>query len=152
MKDKIFVYGSLKEHFHNNNILCDSKLIGKYKTKNKYAMFSEVNRRFPYVIKEIEHSNINGEVYEISSNNILKRMDNLNKVPKDYKREKIIVFNDNSKDKKEEEVWIYFSSKNINEMLKKPLEEWKIEYVNSANGYTEIQLSKFPWIKNEIIY
>jgi gamma-glutamylcyclotransferase (GGCT)/AIG2-like uncharacterized protein YtfP len=58
----VFVYGSLKKNFHNNDLLSNAEFIGNGVTDSKYFMINLGN--FPGVISGF--SKISGEVYKIN--------------------------------------------------------------------------------------
>ncbi len=84
----LFVYGSLRQGFHNNKLLKNSKFIGNAETVDRYYMVGRLNFEldpfeegripypprkllFPYVFcenlrEDIIANTIKGEVYEVS--------------------------------------------------------------------------------------
>ncbi len=87
----IFVYGTLKQGFHNHYLLEDAEFICEATTKEKYPMVN-TEEYFPYLLnkKGIGH-NIQGEVYRIDDA-ILAVLDVLEGYPEHYIREHIKVF------------------------------------------------------------
>lgn len=86
----IFVYGTLKEGFHNHYLLEDAEFICEATTKEKYPMVN-TEEYFPYLLnKKGEGHNIQGEVYRINKA-ILAMLDVLEGYPEHYTRETIEV-------------------------------------------------------------
>ena len=86
----IFVYGTLKQGFHNHYLLEDTKFICEAATKDKYPMVN-TEEYFPYLFnqKGMGH-NIRGEVYRIDDVT-LAMLDVLEGYPDHYTRETIKV-------------------------------------------------------------
>lgn len=98
---KVFVYGSLKKGFWNNVVLGNSNLLGEAFTTEDFFMTSV---GFPYIIPKnlVTKSDVNllpikGEVYEIDTDETLRRLDNLEGISYGhYKRTPItVIINDN---------------------------------------------------------
>lgn len=88
----LFVYGSLKKGFENHTILSDANYISKAKTSSKFAMYKEDNQNYPYIIKDNSiGQNIDGELYEITRKDLLKKVDEFEGAPEYFKRADIIV-------------------------------------------------------------
>jgi gamma-glutamylaminecyclotransferase len=121
MNTFLFVYGSLKEGFHNHYKLVNYQKIGKAITSEKYCMYAESNNRFPYVIKEISKFNIKGELYKIDET-LLKNIDIFEGTPIHYIREEITVLIK----EKEYKAFIYFKNQNNEKLIMdtKELDEW----------------------------
>lgn len=103
MKEKVFVYGTLRKGLSWNHLLSTSKFLGEAKTKNKYALYAET---IPYVIEDKEVSQIAGEVYEVD-NETLQKLDQLEGHPNWYRRKEIEIMLNNSLIL----AWIYFYPK-----------------------------------------
>ena len=86
MKNKVFVYGTLKRGFGNNGFLINQKFIGVGCTRNKFALYKD---SLPYLVDKPE-TPIGGEVYEVD-NETLERLDSLEGHPNWYRRKKILV-------------------------------------------------------------
>jgi gamma-glutamylcyclotransferase (GGCT)/AIG2-like uncharacterized protein YtfP len=108
----LFVYGSLRNGFHNNNLLKDSKCISKAETVEKYYMVGRLNHeldpfedgRFPYpprkflypyafcdkLRQDLKANNIQGELYEVSETR-LEELDKHEGHPTVYKRISVLV-------------------------------------------------------------
>lgn len=100
MKEKVFVYGTLRKGLAWSHLLYTSRFLGEAKTKNKYALYSD---RIPYVIEYKEVSQIVGEVYEVD-NETLQKLDQLEGHPNWYRRKEIEIILNNSLIL----AWIYF--------------------------------------------
>ena len=101
----IFVYGTLRSGFHNHSLLYNSKLIGKGKTKDKYALYSF---GVPFLVNE-PVTQVIGEVYSVSDKT-LKHIDSLEMHPNWYKRKLISIMVNNQ----EYIAWAYFNVKQGN--------------------------------------
>lgn len=88
----LFVYGSLKQGFCNHNVLDKRfcKKIGDAKTVKKFGMFIDDFGNYPYLIDE-PFSNIDGELYEIYTQELLDKLDEFEGTPDYYTRELIEV-------------------------------------------------------------
>lgn len=82
----VFVYGSLKKNFHNNDLLSNAEFIGNGVTDSKYFMINLGN--FPGVISGF--SKISGEVYKINFE-ILQDLDILEGNGEFYQRHEIPI-------------------------------------------------------------
>ncbi len=99
----IFVYGTLKQGFHNHYLLEQSKYVGTGWTSEKYAMYQD---GIPYVVKDESVSRIQGEVYSIDDET-LESLDRLERHPEWYNREQVEVAMDLA-----DEIllaWLYFN-------------------------------------------
>jgi len=86
----LFVYGTLKNGFHNHQLLEDAEFICSATTKQKYPMVN-IEEYFPYLIdEEGEGCHVEGEVYKIDEK-ILAILDILEGYPDLYNRHKITV-------------------------------------------------------------
>ena len=119
----IFVYGSLKRGFDNNDILKDAQYLCKAETVRSFAMFEETSGNYPYLLKNENkgYSKIKGELYKICRKDILKKIDSFEGTPDYYKREKIKV---KIKKKKIKLAETYFFTNNIIPKDQEPIEEW----------------------------
>ena len=72
----VFVYGTLKTGYGNWNRLLNnrSEFISNAKSKDKMYMVD--NGAFPYVSDELEHTEIQGEVFKVSPE-VLQDLDHL---------------------------------------------------------------------------
>ena len=108
----LFVYGSLRKGFHNNNLLKDSKFISKGETFEKYYMVGRLNHEldpfedgrfpypprkflFPYVFcdrlrQDFKANKIQGELYEVSES-LLEELDKHEGHPTIYKRTSVFA-------------------------------------------------------------
>src|SRR5581483_829958 len=60
----LFVYGTLKEGYHNNHYLEDQTLIGEVETKPYYRLFC--NDTFPMMIRDRRNGySVRGEIWEV---------------------------------------------------------------------------------------
>ena len=91
----IFVYGTLKQGFHNHSLLEDAEFICEATTKEKYPMVN-IEEYFPYLLnkKGVGHY-IKGEVYRMDDA-ILLLLDILEGYPEHYTRETIEVLSKGS--------------------------------------------------------
>ncbi len=91
---RVFVYGTLKRGFDNHGILVKSKFISTAKTLHSYPLICKYPS-FPYLIDgEGEGFCVHGEVYDVSSQTML-RLDELEGYPEHYtKREIEVVLED----------------------------------------------------------
>jgi gamma-glutamylaminecyclotransferase len=86
----LFVYGTLKQGFHNHYLLEDAEFVCKAVTKERYPMVN-TEEYFPYLIDEKGNGyNIEGEVYRIDEQ-ILAMLDILEGYPEHYNRKEIKV-------------------------------------------------------------
>jgi gamma-glutamylcyclotransferase (GGCT)/AIG2-like uncharacterized protein YtfP len=94
----LFVYGSLKKGFPNNDILSQAKYISKAKTISKFAMYKEINENYPYIIRDSYcGQNIEGEVYQITRKDLLEKIDAFEGAPDYFKRIDIMIKTRNKK-------------------------------------------------------
>jgi gamma-glutamylcyclotransferase (GGCT)/AIG2-like uncharacterized protein YtfP len=99
---KVFVYGTLKENYHNYKyFLSHTTKVGEAITNNPdYNLYC--NGAFPYVVKG-GNSRINGEVYEVDDKTF-EALDALEGYPHHYNRELIPVL---MEDGDYEAAWMY---------------------------------------------
>ncbi len=120
MKTFIFVYGTLRQNYHNHAYLNTANFLGEAKTQDKFVM--HVNGRIPFVSGSQSISHILGEVYEVDDLT-LARLDELegcypisnNPIRFDskswYTRKQVAIqFSDWDK---VISVWMYFNEKEI---------------------------------------
>lgn len=118
----VFVYGSLRNGFHNHVYLKDAEFIGNFQTLEKFYMYSYRSYSYPYIIREkLENSifdpvQIKGEVYKIDET-ILKRLDILEGNPDFYKRQSIYVESlSDSKNRPNVEIYVIENKEIIEEV------------------------------------
>jgi len=104
--EKVFVYGTLKKGFWNNDLMEGSLFMGEFITKQKFVM---IHTGFPIVSTPIgEYKKfagyISGELYAVSKG-ILLRLDELEGHPNWYVRIKTPLVN---RDGLVEIAWIYW--------------------------------------------
>lgn len=120
---KLFVYGSLKSGFSNNDIIRKlGRKIGDVETVEKYPMFSNKSSfiEYPYLINEPGNGRIiKGELWELHHTK-LKYLDEFES--KLYKKIKIIV---SDKDNKKINCLVYVKVKPVDYSSNKLLNEWK---------------------------
>jgi len=88
----LFVYGSLKKGFQNNDILAEANYISKAKTISKFAMYKEDNKNYPYIIKDsLVGQKIDGELYEITRKDLLEKIDNFEGAPNYFKQTNVFI-------------------------------------------------------------
>jgi gamma-glutamylcyclotransferase (GGCT)/AIG2-like uncharacterized protein YtfP len=85
MKHIIFVYGTLRQGFHNHRLLAGSKFLGE---GSAYGVKLYDAGPFPAVLKE-HKSAVLGELYEVDDTT-LARLDRLESVPHLYRRETVL--------------------------------------------------------------
>lgn len=86
----VFVYGSLKQGFHNHNLLKYETYLGKAKTFNKYPLIEETET-FPALLERSGWGfQIYGELYEVASIT-LEKLDKLESHPEYFKRKEIAI-------------------------------------------------------------
>ena len=126
--DLVFVYGTLKNGYHNNPILGNSEYIGEYKTDKKFDLVNcSPKGGFPFLIAG-NHSVI-GEVYKVDNFYTLAYLDCLESHPYGYNRRLMDI---EGLDKK---VWYYFyphdternkvTIENVNGSLKWSYGKWR---------------------------
>jgi len=96
VSQKVFVYGTLKKGYPNSYLLENSKLLGSFKTKPVFTMYSL--GAFP-AISLVGETSISGEVYSVDEDTF-SRLDRLEGYPSFYNRAKI--------DTEFGEAWVYF--------------------------------------------
>lgn len=120
----IFTYGTLKRGFTNNFILDGTTFISTGITEKKYQIYPCTNFAFPFLIKSEQKQCIKGEVFEVTSNEILKKLDILEGYPDLYLKEFIQVkLNDNQTVR----ALTYFKNEDTNtDIIEKtfPISEW----------------------------
>ena len=95
---KVFVYGSLKQGFHNHSILQGSTLLGTHNTDKEFKMLDLGS--YPAVVDSPECGfSIYGEVYEVDDDT-LRSLDFLEGCPSFYNRKTLTT--------PYGEAWIYF--------------------------------------------
>lgn len=117
----LFVYGSLKKGFQNNDILSQANYISKAKTSSKFAMYKEVDKDYPYIIKDnISGQSIDGELYEILRKDLLEKIDKFEGAPDYFKRTDLEVTTRSKKVKAK----TYILSRSRVPLNAKPLKSW----------------------------
>jgi gamma-glutamylaminecyclotransferase len=77
---KVFVYGTLKRGYGNNRLLTDSKFVGEGQTVARCRLFDS---GFPVLRPRLKkrdgawNAPVRGEVYEVSSAEVMQRLDQL---------------------------------------------------------------------------
>ena len=74
MKTLLFVYGTLRQNYHNHTYLNTANFLGEAKTQDKFVM--HFNGSIPFVSESQSISQIMGEVYEVDEST-LARVDQL---------------------------------------------------------------------------
>ena len=118
----LFVYGTLKKGFQNNDMLSQANYISKAKTVNKFAMYKEIDKEYPYIIKDASlGKNIDGELYEITRKDLLEKIDTFEGAPDYFKQTSIMITTRRQKFKAKTYV---LSSPRV-PINTKPLKTWK---------------------------
>ena len=126
MKELLFVYGSMKRSFINHSRLEKEKFIGEAITKDKYNMYPSFTYRFPYAIEDEKKWQLKGELYKITTNDMINIIDVFEGVPVHYYRKVINVFCN----EKEYKCYIYFRSEEnpYSFDFDLPMSEWIEEF------------------------
>jgi len=88
---KIFIYGTLKRGCINHNIISNKKdvaYLGVYSTINCTLYLGT----YPYLVKQ-GNENVIGELYNITNNKLISKLDIFEGSPDYYKREIISIYN-----------------------------------------------------------
>ena len=135
MKTYLFAYGSMKKEFQNHYRLIDEKLIGKAITKQKYNMYPAPSYNYPYGVENEPNHQLKGELYELTTPDIIKVIDDFEGAPYYYYRKLIEVIQNNQT----YEVFIYFKSdtnpNNMEDDL--PINEWTKEFEKAGKKLSE---------------
>ena len=102
----VFVYGTLKEGFHNNRLLTDAEKVDEGHTVQKYDM--HFSGGLPYVLESGDTSKIHGEVYLVN-NDTFARLDQLEGHPDFYERRITWIQPKLGAPRK---AWVYFYNEN----------------------------------------
>ena len=87
----VFVYGTLKKGLHNHRFLDGQRFVGEAITIDRYPLIGETFS-FPYLLDlEGKGEMVNGELYEVSYENLTERLDMLEGYPTHYDRKVIPV-------------------------------------------------------------
>ncbi len=95
MENFVFVYGTLKQVFHNHHYLQQSTFIRSGKTTEKYALY--INGGLPFVVKDQPVSFIHGEIYSVDDE-VLVVLDRLEQHPEWYTKEQVSFRQNNKHD------------------------------------------------------
>lgn len=98
MKQLVFVYGTLKSGYGNNRLLETSKLIAEGATQEEYLL---TDTGFPYLIPQkaltaterYPTAPVRGEVWEVTSQEVMDSLDALEGVAYDHYRHLEVVVN-----------------------------------------------------------
>lgn len=104
----LFVYGTLKQGYHNNHRLMDSKMVGAALTLAKFCLYDLGH--YPGMVESEQEYQVDGEVYSIDDG-VLASCDRLEGHPKFYERKQISV----TCQGKDTLVWAYFIQPNYYE-------------------------------------
>ena len=91
MATYLFVYGSMKKNFRNNNRLKNERFIGQAVTRLKYIMFPAPSYNYPYAIENEQKYQLKGELYELTTPNIINIIDDFEGAPHYYYRKQTEV-------------------------------------------------------------
>ena len=106
----VFVYGTLRQGYHNHRLIIDCKIIDVGRTVNQYAMYAN---GIPYVSDNEQVSQIYGELYLVSPS-ILFNLDMLEGHPSWYKRKKVPI---ETMSGKIYNAWLYFNNTKTNNLI-----------------------------------
>ncbi len=99
----VFVYGTLRQGFHNHQCLRGAVCLGPAATREPYAMY--VAAGIPYLVKAEPRCVISGELYRVDGP-ILAGLDRLEEHPLVYCREEADII---LADGRATRAWIYFA-------------------------------------------
>jgi gamma-glutamylaminecyclotransferase len=117
----LFVYGSLKKGFDNHKLLTKhTKRIGKAKTISKFGMYEDSFGNYPYLMQTAINK-IEGELYQIQREELLKRIDEFEGAPDYYYRKKIKV----QTHRGIKSAFVYISTNTVIPKEQKPLKVWE---------------------------
>lgn len=97
----VFVYGTLKEGHGNNYLLSSSEFKGEATIRGHTLVLMQ---SFPYMIESDENKVVRGEVYEVKSPEIERRLDALEGYPSHYQKKTV-------KTMEGDEVQVYYIDK-----------------------------------------
>ena len=130
----LFVYGSLKKGFDNHELLNKyAKRLGKAHTVKKFAMFEDSFGNYPYLINT-PYSKIQGELYQITREELMQRIDEFEGAPEYYQRKKIEVKSHHGINR----AYVYIQTDATAPNDQEPLKEWsnRSDYkVQKLNNY-----------------
>jgi len=123
----LFSYGSLKTGFQNNYRLKKEKSLGLAKTKEKYNMFPAPSYNYPYLIENDKNFQINGELFEIITPNLISIIDEFEGAPYYYYRKEITVINSENE---EINAYVYFKSNTNYDKMETdlPIDTWTKDF------------------------
>ncbi len=134
MKRYLFIYGSLKKGFSNENLLENTRFITNAVTKDRFLMYPNFDYTYPYLFEDKnkinESKRVKGELYLVSESYIKNSLDVFERVDAElYKRETRVLL----KEDIEIEADIYITNNAILEsgevdILPSSLSEWTLEY------------------------
>ena len=112
MGNKVAVYGTLKEGFHNNYLLDGMKFLGKFRSVEPATMYSRGG--FPILSLKGDAPKVptHVEIYEVTDECLMHRLDRLEGYPEWYNRSKVLFTNDTMMTPIE--AWIYHQDGNHN--------------------------------------
>ena len=125
------MYGTLKKGFVNHSYLKDEKFISNASTLEKYQMYPSLNFAFPFLIKNEKFDFIKGEVFEVTSKEVLILLDNLEGYPDLYTKDFIDI---KLESKDIIKALTYFKNEETNKdvlELSFPINEWTKELSSS---------------------
>ncbi|MBN2896785.1 MAG: gamma-glutamylcyclotransferase [Campylobacterales bacterium] len=134
LNELIFIYGSLKKGFDNHHLLERyAKRLGKAKTVGKFAMFEDSFGNYPYIVpKKVHH--IEGELYQITRQELLHQLDEFEGAPEFYQRKKILVKSHHGTQK----AYVYIRTDAKIPQDQQPLKSWQ-----NNTDYKVQQLQEF---------
>ena len=106
----VFVYGTLRQGYHNHRLIIDCRFIDTARTVNDYAMYAN---GIPYVSDNEKVSQIYGELYLVKPK-ILFNLDMLEGHPAWYKRKKVPT---ETMSGKIYNAWLYFNNTKTDNLI-----------------------------------
>lgn len=133
----LFVYGTLQSGLSNARHMYNCQFVGKGKTIEKFALYVD---DYPFVTRKNEITQISGEIYLISDQQTLDRLDRFESHPTWYYRDICLVVKESSGETIQ--AHLYF-----NENM--DIEKASVELVSSGDYRLSSQVINRTWLKEE---